>query len=102
MKLPAVLFSALAGSSVAFHVALPQRTRRFSRNPLFESTAKEAAAPYDIDDSAVDLKQDLLYVAQSLKDEYAPWCMGRKAQKNWKGPLRLWRTTLILLSPLPV
>jgi hypothetical protein len=82
MKLPAVLFSALAGSSVAFHVALPQRTRRFSRNPLFESTAKEAAAPYDIDDSAVDLKQDLLYVAQSLKDEYGPLIIDSKAQKK--------------------
>jgi hypothetical protein len=88
MKLPAVLFTALAGSSVAFHVALPQRTRRFSRNTLFESTAQEAAAPYDIDDSAFDFKQDLLDVAQSLKDENGLLIIDSKAQEKLKSSVK--------------
>lgn len=77
--------STLVGSSLAFHAAIHPNVRRpLSLNPLFESVAEEAAAPYDIEDSVFDLKQDLIDVAQSLKNEFGALIIDSSAQEKLK------------------
>lgn len=84
MKLLVILLSALTGSSFAFHSARPERARHFAQIPVFQSTPEAAAAPYDTNDSPLDLRQELLDVAQSLKDEYGALIIDSKAQEKLK------------------
>eukprot|EP00980_Cylindrotheca_fusiformis_P026875 scaffold17809_cov115-Cylindrotheca_fusiformis.AAC.3 len=89
MNFFAILFSSLAASSVAFHVSFPLRTQRLSGGfPTFRSTAGEAAAPYDTNDSAFDPKQDLMDIALSLNDEYGPLIIDSKAQERLRNAVQ--------------
>lgn len=73
-KVSAILFSVFIGNSIAFHVTPPSR----HNIRLFESSVEEDVV------ETTTAKEDLMEIAQSLKDEYGALLIDSSAQEKLK------------------
>jgi hypothetical protein len=88
MKYLATLF--LARSVLAFQAVVPispRHTLSLPNNPL-QMAMDVSDAPSDMDDSALDSRQDVLDVARSLKKKFGPLIIDSKAQKKLKSVVK--------------